>query len=299
MHAIFITFPGHLAQTTLSIRSANRWFPEITEFSLVVDDIRLAPWSNFTEDLDRYVRYHVPDIELTLRNFSEIPALYRCLSGWWRQQLIKLLIDTMMPDDQWFVIDGDVIFESRCDYIGITPISRRGDTSTPVAQLTENYVKRLLGVEPGFLESGGQRVGTSPIPFRYLDRELLTNLRRHVESKFNKDFLSLHLDWFLDQTIIAYEDPPTRMIMSEWELIEVFQHRVLCKSLPLIDMGSGYPLDVPFSQSWPATNVFRHAYMRDIQIESSWFAQNDLEVWPEIWQRSRDWIQYNEPHKLS
>ena len=135
-----------------------------------------------------------------------------------------------------------------------------------IAQLHANYVKRLLKIDQGYLTVKGEYVATSPVPFRVLSRTMLTGLRNLVESNYQGDFLKLHLQWFRDQTIIAYEDPPTRMIMTEWELIEGYRHYVLKESLPMIEVGSGYPIDKQIEYWFPEPVVYKHSYQRDSMI---------------------------------
>jgi hypothetical protein len=211
-----LTFPGHFFQTALCIQSLLRHYPDYTDnITIIADDVQCEPWGSYIGDLRDFYQDRFEVIETS--TLCKIPD---CVAGWWRQQLIKLTLDQILPGHKWFVVDGDVIFRSRCDVAGRVPISRRYDATSRWNQMCVNYVRGVLGTDQGVLHDQDQTVVTSPVPFRCLDRDLLQCLRRHVESRFGSEFVDLHLGWFQDQTIVADIDPPTQWVMSEWELIE-------------------------------------------------------------------------------
>jgi len=289
-----LTFPGHFFQTALCIQSLLHYYPECSNrITVIADDVQCEPWSGYVSDLRQYLGDLYPVI-LT----STLPGISRCVAGWWRQQLIKLTINQILPGNEWFVIDGDVIFQSRCDVVGRVPVSRRYDATSRWSQMCVNYVRGVLGTDQGIMHDQDQPVITSPVPFRHLDRDLLQALRDHVESRFNCDFVDLHLGWFQDQTIVADIDPPTRWVMSEWELRECFRQMVLNQWLPYHELGSGYQTDVDLTRLNTRNGVFLHSYQRDTEIGQTWFQDHDVAVPDRIWQQALAWHDAREVQRL-
>lgn len=292
MHAVILTFPGHFFQTALTVRSLRTWYPEIQRWSMVLDDVQRDPWWDYAHDVERYLDRLFPDIKFDFYRNSDREPVTRCVAGWWRQQLVKLTLDEILPDDAWFVVDGDVIFCSRCEVRDLLPVTRHADITSGFAQMSANYVSRLLAVDHGYIQWDGRRVGTNPVPFRYLDRALLQGLRDHVESRFDKSFMELHLGWFLDQTIVAHIEPPDRMVMTEWELIEAYRRYVLGTQLPLVNAGSGYGLD-HIDLTMPGDHVYVHAYRRDTEVDLGWWQQH-LDIPLSYWDQATEWYQIQE-----
>jgi hypothetical protein len=287
MHSVILTFPGHFWQTQLCLQRLVEFYPETDRVTVIADDIDAGPWSQFVDDIRRQVSKHC-DRPLEVIATSTLPLLPQCVAGWWRQQLVKLTLDLILPDDHWFVVDGDVIFGSRCDVRGRVPISHRVSADTRWSQMCVKYVRDVLGVGPGYLTLDQQRVVTSAIPFRYLDRTLLRDLRQHVQDRFGRDFVQAHLAWFDDQTIVADIDPPDRWVMSEWELIECYRCHVRAHDPEFVDVGSGYQLDVDIS-ALNTNNIFQHSYKRDTEIGAAWFVEQGQEIDQHTWLRSGAW----------
>lgn len=296
MNVVVLTFPGHFFQTALSIKSINRWYRPQT-WAIIIDDLSSVVWDSYEQDFVSYLKTEFPWLKFSLHRTSDYPQLHRCVSGWWRQQLVKLTLDTIVDNDEWFVVDGDVVFDAVCDVKNVIPISfRTQGPNSPLAVLGMNYVRNLLGITQGSLTVNNEYVLTNPIPFRWLTAHLLQQLRLHVEQRYNnKNFVELHLDWFDDQTILAFEDPPQRMIMTEWELIECYKQYVLDMKLPLVEMGSGYPLYMHTSELMGQPGLFRHGYIRDASIDRKWLECQNISVSDDIWQRCSDWKTSQEP----
>lgn len=296
MNTAVLTFPGHTLQTTLSIKSLLE-HTEIADLTVLVDDISARSWDTYVDDLQAWLTQQFPDQELEFLPYSRLD-FQDCASGWWRAQLIKLHSDVLLPDwHEWLLVDGDVIFERWRAIKGVTPYtSSTPGKDTPVAILHQNYVKNLLGIDQGHLEVNGQYVATSPVPFRVLDRDLLRGLRSHVESRFGSTLMDLHLRWFRDQTIIAYEDPPQRMIMTEWELIECYRRYVCHHDGDFLQAGSGYPLDLDLD-SLRDPVLYRHSYLRDSDIALEWFEHRLGAVPDHLWQHITDWVNQYEKNQ--
>lgn len=290
MHVVVLSYPGHFYQTQLSVKSLMKFYPETQKITFVLDDIQTDPWPSYVDD-------HVSamskllSIPFEVLTTSQMPNIKQCFGGWWRQQLVKLTLDQLVPGDRWFVVDGDVIFQTRSNIENFVPVSFRYQSDQNYSILSCNYVKTLLGISQGNLTCCNTAVGTNPIPFRWLTRALLAGLRAHVESRFGQEFVSLHVAWLKNQTIVADCTPPVKLAMSEWELIECYRRFVLGIKLPFKEVGSGYQLDTDISNLKRDQDVFFHAYLDDAEIDLDWL-QRHSKVDPEIWVRSAEWFQY-------
>lgn len=296
MHAVILTFPGHFFQTLLTVTSLQCHYPEVQRISFILDDINADPWLQYQSDFCQEIAKRCQCSWHVIAT-SDIDGVRDCEAGWWRQQLVKLTLDRILDGDHWFVADGDVIFDSRCEIQGRVPISRWVDETQRWSKMSVNYVRDLLGIEQGCISMDGRQISTSAIPFRYLDRALLSSLSSHIKTRFGKDLIQAHLEWFVDQTIVADIDPPTRWVMTEWELIEGYRRWVLRQHWPLLDIGSGYSIDIDTTNLQNGHNLFRHAYKRDAEIGAEWFAQNGIECDPDIWLRNQTWYDQHERHR--
>lgn len=290
MNVVSLTFPGHFFQTALSLKSIQRWY-DVDKHYVIVDDYEKGPWENYFQDACNY--YGTDFIFIPT---SSIPHLKNTLNGWWRQQLVKLTLDDLLPDEDWLVVDGDVIFETFCPYRDVVLVAAHPiDFNGTVETLTRNYVQSLLNVEHGHLTHNGKYCMTNPVPYRYLTRDLLTRLKKHVETRFDCDFVDQHIKWFRDQTIVGFHEDMSKWSMSEWELIEIFRRQILKEDLPNFAIGAGYHLDVDLSNIKKSTPIFRHGYVRDTQIEKQWFVDQGLAVSDHLWKESRSWLEFKEP----
>lgn len=293
MNSAVLTFPGHFFQTLLCLRSLRQYYPEHTNrITVIADDIQCEPWNDYAHDLQEVM----PDCDIVLT--STLPGIRNCVAGWWRQQLVKLTLDKILPDKDWFVVDGDVIFHSRCEVLDRVPISRRYEPHTNWSRMCVNYVNDVLGITQGTLQDGDRAVITSPIPFRHLTQHWLQSLRNHVENRFQNDFVDLHLAWFQDQTIVADIDPPTKWVMSEWELLECYRRFVVDQQLPFEDIGSGYQIDADLNSIHQHNGLFQHSYQRDAAIGTEWFQQQGLTIDPKLWSKCLDWYEAREVRRL-
>ena len=296
MSTVILTFPGHFFQSVLCMRSIVNFYPNCVEtVTMIADDVQCEPWTNYVQDLQQTLAsVH----KVNIVPVSTLPRIRDCVAGWWRQQLVKLTIDQILPGEHWFVVDGDVIFRSRCDVADAVPISRRYDATSRWSQMCMNYVRGVLGTDQGIMHDNDQPVITSPVPFRHLDRDLLQALRDHVESRFHGDFVDLHLGWFQDQTIVADINPPTRWVMSEWELIECFRQMVLGQQVPYHELGSGYQLDAYQPTGTLENGIYIHSYQRDTEIGQTWFRNQGISVPDQIWQQAQTWYDVREVQRL-
>jgi hypothetical protein len=91
----------------------------------------------------------------------------------------------------------------------------------------------MLGTDRPWVVNENEYWCMSSVPFRYIPRDLLINLRHCVEDQHNRSLFDLHLDLFNQQQLVAYDPTGETMVMSEFQLIEIFRHRYYHSPLPI------------------------------------------------------------------
>jgi hypothetical protein len=129
----------------------------------------------------------------------------------------------------------------------------------------------MLDVDQPFLGNDTDHLCASGVPFRYLSRELLTELRQRVEQIHNKNFLQLHLDLMKSGKIVAFDSSKQQMIMSEFQLIEVYRDQFRHDNFN-IRIG---------------TSAFEHDSVKDWHRERTWFESRAVPVSDQHWQLSQ------------
>lgn len=283
-----VTYPGHFFLTALCLRSLSTFYPETKNYFVVYDDTASAKWDNYLEDSRSC--YYGPWLgQLTYVPFTAVdPRIGTVESGWFRQQLTKLCIDQILPGDDWLVVDGDVIMDSRCDITSITPVDLRDHASSPLSQSVARYTGYMLGKEDYHLDYQGQYAITSSVPFRHLSRDQLTLMRKQVERTHDRDFVDLHLDLLANQEIVAYDPSGQKMVMHEWELIEAFNQIRSPNQFAITVVGSGHEYETHTS-CIDSDFRFRQGYRRDKDIGQEWFRQQLISVPDDLWSKALAW----------
>lgn len=281
--AAVLTYPGHMLMTVLCLRSIQQHYTDIEKIYVLYDDIADA-WLDYPRDiLNLYIPCHK---HVELMPYSYLPNIDRCWVGWWRAQLIKLHVDLVLPGDEWFVVDGDVIFDETCDVRNITPYSPWIDQRDNVLdQMVGRYVDHMLGtVNARVSIPEYPLIITSIIPFRWLDREQLSSLRAHVcKTTAQTDMLHYHCDLFVSQDIVGYVPEGDRMVMHEWELIEAWNHLHRPDQYQLVMTGSGY--QVTMDTTGFQHPRFRHNSMLDRDLGREWFERQGITTTDELWNK--------------
>jgi hypothetical protein len=229
---VVTTFPGYFFSTALCLQSIEKYFPG-PSIEIIVDDFDLTLWPNYVNDCKTYITQHFPNLKINFYLFSQLSGVDRARAGgWFRQQLIKLHLDILVPGHSWLLIDADVVLQDTPDPTTIPSVPHPPDA---IGLGNRQYVKHMLQTSTPWLreESESDFICVSGIPIRYLTKDLLQSLRRTVEQNHNKTFLDLHLDLIATQDIVAYDASGQTMIMSEFELIEVYRNRFYQHPVPI------------------------------------------------------------------
>jgi hypothetical protein len=271
---VVTTFPGYFFITVLCLRSVKKYLSHLP-VDIIIDDFGLEHWPTYVDDCQQYLRSEFSDIDLNFVLFSQLSNVDDAQhGGWFRQQLIKLHLDQMVSGDHWLSVDADVIFKA---YPNLNTIPVTKTSADAIDCGNRLYVKYMLDIDQPFLGNDADHLCASGVPFRYLSRELLTHLRQHVEQVHCKNFLQLHLDLMNSGEIVAYDPDMQRMVMSEFQLIEVYRNQFRNDNLA-IKIG---------------TSAFDHDSVKDWHRDRSWFESQGVAIIDQHWQLSQNFGQHH------
>ena len=228
---VVTTFPGYFFTQILCLRSILLYAAG-KPVDIIVDDFGLAQWPTYVDDCKRYIKDNFPTLDITFHYFSGFSGMEKIATGgWFRQQLVKLYLDKFVTGNSWLLVDSDVVFlePPGIDLISAVPHPNPGSIDIG----NRLYVKTLLDCEQPWVGDEQDYWCLSSIPFRWIARDLLEQLRTHVEQQHNKNLFDLHLSLFEQQQLVAYDPESQKMVMSEFQLIEVFRHRYYHTPLPV------------------------------------------------------------------
>lgn len=263
MLVVVQTYPAHFYQTLTCLRSIRALEPHC-EIWLLADDFSNFSWPEYTTLCRKIYR---PWID-RLIPFSDIPALYRLRSWpWLRQQTNKLLLDRVIDRPHWLFLDGDVVLKSWPDinrvagqinvYQGV-PLIQRDPGPGEMSSQVLFYIAHMLGIDfPGFSTVDGRPITASNPPVKVMRSDILQTLRAHVQSRFGKSLIDVHLDLAADQ----------RMAACEWDLIETYRQIIMRE-----------PVVWQLERDWYETT-----WSADRELGQEWFQARSVLVDPEIW----------------
>lgn len=284
MEAVVITYPGHFHITALCLQSLRHFRTDIQTIYIICDDLSDCIWDNYLQDCETY--YKKITYNLKILPASILPGINKCQHGWWRQQLVKLNLDQIVPGDNWFVTDGDIVFDDPINIRWITPIHVRESAEDPISIMVKKYVDKMLGSSiPHLSGSNGRYALTSSIPFRHLEANILKDLRIHVSDQLGEDFIAAHIRMFETGEIVAYEPEAKLMVMHEWELIEAYNQLCYPDKFSIVEVGSGYNLYTHTNMLQPPYR-YRVNHQVDSQNGREWFERQNLLIQDFYWQKA-------------
>ena len=265
MLVVVQSYPAHFYQTLLCLQSIKKLAIADSVY-LCIDDISNLTWSSYVEDAIRtyqglYDRIYTLSSSSALRRLRKWP--------WLRQQTCKLLLDTFIDRDEWLFIDGDVrllhyppLDRVSCairSYVGV-PLDQREPGPGEMSSQILFYIRHMLGIEfEGFWADKQQNLiyTASNPPVKKMSASLLSKLRQHVETRFNRNLIDVHLALASD----------TRMAASEWDLIECYRQNIL-REPALWQHDSGF-----YETTWAA----------DRELDKQWFIARNVILDGQIW----------------
>lgn len=263
---VVTTFPGYFFTTVLCLESIRRYFPD-KPIDILLDDFGLESWPDYVTDAKNYLQQRFDILEFHV--YSELPRVDAARAGgWFRQQFIKLHLDQIINGNHWLVVDADVVFNDPPDYLKIPLIGHASPSNIDIGN--RRYVEYFLDTDKPYVGDPEIYWCASSVPFRYVNRSLLVRLRKHVESVHDHDFLDLHLELIPPQKLVAFDPDGQSMVISEFQLIEVYRHRY-GNALPFVYGGAG--------------SKFYHDSIKDWKKDPEWFRQQGLDVDANYWMK--------------
>lgn len=290
---IITTFPGYFFQTVLCVKSLREHFDTTVPIYILIDDCDIDDWPTFKDDLQNLLTSKGIGYKLIFKNFSDYEHIKNCNVGWWRQQLVKCLIDFYVDGNEWLIVDADIIFNQHINLDSIpVNVDRHGQRHLdPISVGNQHYVSYFLGIDQNVIYADGMVASASAVPFRQLNRKLLKNLRYYVEAHINDDFVKHHIDLCNRQEIVGYDPTAKKMVMSEFELIECYRAYISDQPKPIRSTASAHTYCLTPSLDQP----YRHSSLKDWQLGYDWLQAQGLITNDQYWQKSQEWIK-NRPY---
>ena len=263
---VLTTFPGYFFTQILSLRSIQQYaagFP----IDIIIDDFDLLHWPNYTTECEQYIKENFPSLNITFYKFSDFAGMERVRTGgWFRQQLVKLYLDQFVPGERWLLVDADVVFGElpRLEKLSATV----HPDADPINVGNRLYVANMLGTDKPWVVNEHEFWCLSSVPFRLLQRDLMANLRSHIENLHGKSLFEMHLELFEQSKLVAFDPEAKTMVMSEFQLIEVYRNRYYHTPMPIERCGASH---------------FSHSSIKDWNTERKWFEER-IPVSNQHWQ---------------
>lgn len=209
--AVILSYPAHLLQSALTIRSIRRFHPEIDRYIVVIDNWSNLAWSGYVDDAREF--YQGLGSETVCA--TDLDCLAEIWNPWVRQQTIKLYLDQLIPVTSWFFSDGD------CVLLESWPVGVRSMHHVPFGELSKRfnqYVSWMLRLPDwsGLRNSLGQYATSSAPPVRDMKSSDLVALRRYIFQVHQEEVWQIH----------QRRQTNPGFIPSEWELIDCFDTHV-------------------------------------------------------------------------
>lgn len=267
---VLTTFAGYYFTQILCLRSIQQYaagFP----IDIIVDDFEIQHWPTYPADCEQYIRLNFPDLDITFHRFSSFPGMERVKTGgWFRQQLVKLYLDRFVSGNRWLLVDADVVFQEPPNIDVVSAVVRQDHD--PISIGNRLYVEKMLACDQPWVVNEHEYWCLSGVPFRLIQRDLLESLREKITQVNNDDLFHMHLNMFEDQSLVAFDSGGTKMIMSEFQLIEIFRHRYYHTPLPI---------------GKHAASCFEHSSIKDWNFDRCYFESRAVPVSDSDWQNSQ------------
>lgn len=267
---VLTTFAGYYFTQILCLRSIQQYAAGFT-IDIIIDDFDINHWPTYPTDCEQYIRNNFPNLDITFHRFSDFAGMEQVQTGgWFRQQLVKLYLDRFVLGNRWLLVDADVVFlePPRLDIISAV-VRYEYD---PISIGNRLYVEKMLACDQPWVVKEHEHWCLSAVPFRLIQRDLLESLRATVARIHNDELFAMHLKMFEDQSLVAFDSEGKKMVMSEFQLIEIFRHRYYHTPLPI---------------GKHAASHFEHSSIKDWNFSPQYFESLDVPVSDHDWQRSQ------------
>ena len=294
---VVLTYPRHMFITCLTIREAIKWQKWDKPVTVLYDDMFHPQYVTYCDDLQEQIKKYIPSIELNLIPYSRLGILQHHIIlkepmkyGWIRQQLVKLYLDQLLDTNKWFILDSDCVLMQNIPYdINVYARTYNYDELSVAFQNYWNYMyKDIVNIKT--------KHPSNPVPFRYLERELLIQMREYISKLHNKSFIQIHHLLLDKKFLIGVEH---EMVMSEWDLIEYYRNNIYQQSSNMNNMPVQLTAlckkdnygDFVIRNDLLTVGTF---YGNDSVLGHQWFLKNNIEIDIDTYTEIiKNWIGYN------
>lgn len=267
---VLTTFAGYYYTQILCLRSIQQYaagFP----VDIIIDDFDIEHWPSYPEDCQQYILDNFPDLDITFHKFSDFAGMEQVRTGgWFRQQLVKLYLDRFITGNHWLLVDADVEFLEPPNLDIVSAVVKPEIDSIDAGN--RMYIQYLLNCDDPWVVNKNECWCLSAVPFRLIHRDLLEQLRIQISQVHNDNVFYMHLKMFENNTLVAFDPEFKKMVMSEFQLIEVFRHRYYHTPVPILKTSA---------------SRFSHSSQKDWEFDRSYFEQKNICVNDREWQLSQ------------
>lgn len=239
---VILTYPGHFYTTGVCLRRLQQYQDYDCTIYIVADDRSDLAWDTYLEDLHTYISHNTwHPFEIVPTSRLKFPLANSFSIGWIRQQIVKLHLDLLIPQHGFWCIDADVFLENTVDWYAV-PYVIRNDKDQLYDEFT-NYSNYMLGLDTTGYFYNGDRIDSSGIAYRFLDRNLLESIRDFVANIHGTNFMDLHAELILKDKLKDAAGIHCDMTISEWHLLETYKECILEQSPPRVLTPTMQPTD--------------------------------------------------------
>lgn len=275
-HVVVITYRFHYHITQVAISTIIKQFnPD--KITILFDD--LPGMRNYWKEIGPRLaallksRYQ---LNISSKPFSLVPNIHSEISGWIRQQYVKLNLHNIFEDDEWVVVDGDAILNKPIDPWSYQYLNTRESSASsyPHHDIFTRYVLNLGDKRPVFQE---REVEFSSMPVRLLTRKTLAGLEQYILNLHGANIRQIRDALTLKQNREYYIE------LSEWDLICNYQTYISKDLLPLkfIDM-----IEVPADELYKNWSNYQNEFVvlqGYDNLPKEWYESLGVAVDQEIW----------------
>lgn len=219
MKLVIFSYPLHFIMMQLAYKNAIDAIDGIDEVVIVWDDIFNRDDKNIT---NKKLLEVIPATKIIYH--SEIDSCKDEPLGWLRQQYIKLDLHNILEDDQWVILDSDVILREKKKFTD-------GDTLVfytfrDFYQPYFDFIKHVFDIDkiqsPTYMTS-----------FALFERSVLTAINDWCMKHHDKNLITLFKEFYRPLKNSVYKEPMTPPL-SEFEIYGLFYERILSKPIKCI-----------------------------------------------------------------
>jgi len=287
---VVLTYPRHMFITCLTIREAIKWQKWDKPVTVLYDDMFHPQYVTYCDDLQEQIKKYIPGIELNLIPYSRLGILQHHVIlkepmkyGWIRQQLVKLYLDQLLDTNKWFILDSDcMLLQYIPDNVNVYSWWYN---YADLANGFQNYWNYMYKKEV-YIEHP-----SNPVPFRYLNKNLLQKMKTHISKKHNKSFIDIHYDLLSHNGLMDNAN----MNMSEWDLIEYYHIKYIQKENDIkfipVRLVNFCDMQYKIEKDNLCIGTF---YGNDADLGMNWFHKNGITVSDKTYQTIiKHWINDN------